>query len=56
MTDNTSNNHTIHKVAAQETLYSIGKKYNVDLNKIMEINQLKSKELNENQLIKIPNK
>ena len=56
MMDNTSNNYIMHKVAAHETLFSIGKKYSVDYKKIMELNQLKSQELNENQLIKIPNK
>jgi LysM repeat protein len=56
MTDNTPNNYIMHKVAAHETLFSIGKKYSVDYKKIMEINQLNSQELNENQLIKIPNK
>lgn len=52
----TSTSYTVHTVAAQETLSSIGRKYGVDWKKISEFNQLKSLELYENQKIKIPNK
>ena len=47
--------HVLHTVEAKQTLYSISKKYNVSLKKIISVNNLKNTTLREGQILKIPN-
>jgi N-acetylmuramoyl-L-alanine amidase len=46
----------IHEVVAGETLYSISRKYGVDVPEIIKLNQLNSSQLSVGQTLKIPAK
>ena len=55
-TPSVQNGIQIHEVVTGETLYSISRKYGVDVPEIIKINQLNSSQLSVGQKLKIPTK
>lgn len=55
-TSTVQNGNQIHQVVAGETLYSISKKYNVDVTEIIKLNDLNNSQISVGQNLKIPSK